>query len=191
MQYQFRHSTCCPNDMNQTLIVKYFRQKRSTIAPDVWSYQQRWINNYGHWWLLCHTLYHGNHFFDCELVSQSYKPLFFQSPFLNFRYSSIFVSLMNFQIEFTFSNWILIFCNQPFLNFGYLYIIFSTNWIYNFFHFLIGLLLFLIIKWIFFPILKCIFLLFSNWNFFNSMNIYLHFQLHPQTRVSSKDTIYM
>ena len=92
---------------------------------------------------------------------------------------------MNFQIEFTFSNWILIFCNQPFINFGYLYIIFSTNWIYNFFHFLIGLLLFLIIKWIFFPILKCIFLLFSNWNFFNSMNIYLHFQLHPQTRVSS------
>ena len=96
-------------------------------------------------------------FFDCELVSQSYKPLFFSvtipqfSLFLNFRYFSISVTFINFlsnfqigfyfhfQIELTFSDWIFI---SPVLyrtgHFSIMVISFDLC-LQVYFHFLIGL----------------------------------------------------
>ena len=128
--------------------------------------------------------------FDCELVSQSYKPLFFFifssanpqfSLFLNFRYFH--------ELSLQFLNG-LTFISIFKLNFHlHLYGLFCTKMVIFIFkldfHFLFGfsfafvigfLFLFLTLhlelfpfcNWIFFPILKCIFLPFSNWTFFSN-----------------------
>ena len=84
--------------------------------------------------------------FDCELVSQSYKPLFF------IRHLSIFVIISQFPLFFQFLNRLLF----PF-----------SNWIFILFlFFILRLELFPFSNWTFFPILKCFFLPLSNWNFF-------------------------